>query len=67
MTTVCTAHRTETDSLAPEVFWSLLVAPGHTALMLCDAGHYVRVTGSALPLDVLLGWPDAQTTSAGAN
>ncbi len=72
MTTRCAVHRTETDPPAPEVLWSLLVAPGHKALMLCDAadaGHYVEVTGSALPLDVLLGWPDAQSlaASAGAN
>ncbi len=67
MTTVCAAHRTDLDPLGPEVLWSLLVAPGHKALMLCDFGHYVEVIGSALPLDVMLGWPDAQTTSAGAN
>jgi hypothetical protein len=64
MTTRCNAHRTETDPADPEVLWSLLVAPGHEALILCDSGHYVEVTGSVLPLDVLLGWTDAQTASA---
>jgi len=64
MTTRCSIHRTETDPADPEVLWSLLVAPGHKALVLCDAGHYVEVTGPALPLDVLLGWADAQTASA---
>jgi hypothetical protein len=63
MTTRCTAHRTEADPADPEVLWSLLVAPGHKTFILCDAGHYVEVTGPALPLDVLLGWPDAQTAS----
>ncbi len=69
MTTRCAVHRTEADPPTPEILWSLLVAPGHTALMLCDAGHYVEVTGVALPLGVLLGWPDAQSpgASAGAN
>jgi hypothetical protein len=64
MTTRCARHRTESDPANPEVLWALTVQPGHKALILCDSGHYVEVTGSALPLDVLLGWPDAQDLSA---
>lgn len=67
MTTVCALHRTELDPPFPEVLWSLLVEPGHKALMLCDSGHYVEVQGPPVPLAVLLGGYEALMHPAALN